>query len=306
MNIVTSRYDLPVGCGTHSEWRPPHLNGLVDVIWHFSGPTMNTLKRILPTGRVEILVNLGESYRIVAGAGTELLRTAWIGGLLTKPQIIEQPAWQNVLGIRMRPQAACALLATPMHEITGFQVALQDVIGHAAGELAERCGDAESIPQMFSRAAEWLSNRLREAPAVNAAIAWSATQIEQRGGSVPIAELRAVTGLSKTRLAASFREQIGVGPKLYARLIRFGRATERLQRGAGSLVDVALETGFYDQPHMNADFRELGGISPLEFIAARHPVGDGTTTRAGPPARVGSVEPVSRSTRHSPSRKAAA
>lgn len=308
VNIVTSRYDSPLGCGTHSEWRPPHLKGLVDVIWHFAGPTTTPYKRILPNGRVEILVNLGESYRIIKGAGTEVLRAAWIGGLLTSPQVIEQPARQNVLGIRMRPGAAFALLAMPMRELTGFQVTLHDVIGDAASELAERCAEAGSVSQVFSRAARWVADRVREAPAVDPAIAWSVARIEEQGGAVPIGELRERTGLSKTRLAASFRDQIGAAPKLYARLIRFGRVTEKLQRGAGSLVDVAIDAGFYDQPHMNAEFRELGGLSPLEFIAARYPVGDGTTAHAAPPAvQIGSLKQMNRvgAGPKSPNRKAA-
>jgi AraC-like DNA-binding protein len=39
--------------------------------------------------------------------------------------------------------------------------------------------------------------------------------------------------------------------------------------GADSLAGVALAAGYYDQPHMNAEFRELSGFSPREFLAAR-------------------------------------
>jgi AraC-like DNA-binding protein len=283
VTIVTSRYDSPLGVGTYSEWHPPNLRGLVDTVWHFSGPTTSPYKRILPNGRVELLVNLGESYRIIKGAGTPVLRAAWIGGLLTSPQVIEQPARQNVLGIRLYPTAAHTLLAVPMREITDLQVALDDLIDHAASELAERCAEAASVRQLFLCAARWMSERVSDARRIDPAIAWSAARIEAHGGVVPIAELRERIGLSKTRFAASFRDRIGVAPKLYARLVRFGRATEMLQRGAGSLVDVVLAAGFYDQPHMNAEFRELGGLTPLDFIAARHPVGDGTTARADPP-----------------------
>jgi methylphosphotriester-DNA--protein-cysteine methyltransferase len=283
VRIDTSRYDSPLGCGTYSEWRPLHLTGLVDVIWHFSGPTTSRYKRVLPTGRVEILVNLGDSYRIIKGAGTEVLRAAWIGGLLTSPQVIEQPARQNVLGIRMHPTAAFALLAVPMRQLTGFTLGLHDLMGRAAIELSERCAEAGSVRQLFRCVGKWISERVPPA-GIDPAIAWSVGRIEQHGGVVPIAELRERTGLSKTRLAASFRDQVGVAPKLYARLIRFQRVAEMLQKGIGSLVDVALQAGFYDQPHMNAEFRELAGLAPLDFIAARHPVGDGTTTRAEPPA----------------------
>ena len=78
-------------------------------------------------------------------------------------------------------------------------------------------------------------------------------------------------------MAATFREQLGLAPKLYARVVRFGRVLGMLQPGTEPLIEVALTAGYYDQPHMNADFRELGGLVPREFLAARHPVGDGTT-----------------------------
>ena len=30
---------------------------------------------------------------------------------------------------------------------------------------------------------------------------------------------------------------------------------------------MALEAGYYDQPHLNADFRELSGLTPASFAA---------------------------------------
>jgi hypothetical protein len=46
------------------------------------------------------------------------------------------------------------------------------------------------------------------------------------------------------------------------------------------LVDVALAAGSYDQPHFNADFRELTGLSPRELLAARHPSAELFSKRA--------------------------
>lgn len=49
--------------------------------------------------------------------------------------------------------------------------------------------------------------------------------------------------------------------------MRCWRARCRRQ-GAGSLADLAVTAGYYDQPHMNAEFRELSGLTPREFLAA--------------------------------------
>jgi AraC-like DNA-binding protein len=277
MKISILRNDTPLGSWIYGEWRPPHLAGLVEVVWYFKGPTSSVRKRVLPNGMVEMLVNFGEPYRTIAGAGPELLKTVWLSGLQSGPMVCEQPPRQDVMGVRLRPAGAYALLNEPMREISELVVDLEDIIGKAAIELAERCYCAVSVEERLRRAADWVGERVNRSRSVDPAIAWAARRIEQSGGAISIAELRERTGLSKTRLADAFRDQIGLAPKLYARVVRFHRAAAMLQKGAAPLIEVALAAGYYDQPHMNAEFRELSGLSPREFLAARYPTGDGNT-----------------------------
>jgi methylphosphotriester-DNA--protein-cysteine methyltransferase len=249
----------------------------VDLVWYFKGPTSSIRKRILPNGKIEMLVNFGEPYRTVQGHGPELLVKAWLAGLQTGPIVGEQPARQDVMGIRLSPPAAYALLARPMREISGTVVNLEDLVGRAANELVEKCHDAQSTEERVRRAVRWVAERVKTPRRFDPAVAWAARQIEQSNGGAPIFELREQTGLSKTRLAEMFREQIGLAPKLYARVIRFRRAATMLQKAAEPLSEIALAAGYYDQPHMNSEFRELSGLAPREFLAARFPNGDGYT-----------------------------
>jgi AraC-like DNA-binding protein len=277
MKISTLHNDTPLGSWIYSEWRPRRLAGLVEVIWYFKGPTSSARKRILPNGMVEMLVNFGEPYRTISGAGPEWLKKAWLAGLQSGPMVGEQPPRQDVMGVRMCPAGAYALLNGPMREISELVVDLEDLVGRAADELAERCYDATSVEGRLRRAADWVAERVMKSRGIDPAVAWAAGQIEQTGGAVSIAELRRQTGLSKTRLAEAFRDQIGLAPKLYARVVRFRRAAELLQKGASPLIEIALAAGYYDQPHMNAEFRDLSGLAPREFLAARYPTGDGNT-----------------------------
>jgi AraC-like DNA-binding protein len=277
MKISTLHNDTPLGSWIYSEWRPRRLAGYVEVVWYFKGPTSSARKRILPNGMVEMLVNFGEPYRTISGAGPEWLKKAWLAGLQSRPMVGEQPPRQDVMGVRMCPAGAYALLNGPMREISELVVDLEDLVGRAADELAERCYEAASVEERLRRAADWVAERVMKSRGIDPAVAWAAGQIEQSGGAVSIAELRRQTGLSKTRLAEAFRDQVGLAPKLYARVVRFRRAAELLQKGAEPLVEVALAAGYYDQPHLNAEFRELSGLSPGEFLAARYPTGDGYT-----------------------------
>ncbi len=272
--ILTLRNDSPRGRWTYCEWRPPQLTGLVDRIWQTEGTTTEERDRHFPEGTLELLVNVGgDRFELVEPTGTTTFATTWLCGQLLGPIVTVPPRRHTVLGIRLRPAGAYALLATPLRCVTGTVVELEDMIGPAAAELVARCREARSVEARFHIAAGWLAARMAGARTVDPAIAWAAAQIEKYRGDVPIARLRRETGLSKTRLAAAFRDQIGVPPKLYARLVRFRNALALVESGTGSLADVALATGYYDQPHFNADFRELTGLSPRELLVARYPSG---------------------------------
>lgn len=285
MRVETVRGDSPLGAFTYTSWRPPHLAGLVDLVWAYTGPTSHRRKRVFPNGRVEVLLNFAAPYRLDGGAGAEHCRVAWLGGLQEGPLVVEQPDRQDVVGVRLRPAGAYGLLRRPMRDVTGLSVDLADLIGPEAGELAERAAVPGSVAHRFAVVSEWLSRGLARTRGMDEAVAWAVARIDGSGGAVPVGELRARTGLSKARLAAVFREQVGLTPKRYARVVRLHRTLGVLQAGAMTLTEAALSCHYYDQAHMNAEFRALAGVTPRAFLAARHPVGDGTTAAEGPPRR---------------------
>jgi AraC-like DNA-binding protein len=273
-----------LGRWSYSVWRPPQLHGLIDHVWAYDGPSSHRLKRVFPNGRVEILLNFGDAYRLVEGAGARACGNAWLSGPQVGPIVLEQPAHQRVIGVRLRPAGAYAVIARPLRETTGLSLDLVDVVGAEASELLERCEEATSLERRFRVVAQWIGGCLARTRGMDRAVAWAVAQLDASGGAIPIAALRERTGLSETRLVEAFRDQVGLAPKLYGRLVRFHRALGQLQFARWvRLTDVALDAQFYDQAHMNAEFRTLGGVTPRAVLAARHPVGDGSTISEGPP-----------------------
>jgi AraC-like DNA-binding protein len=245
----------------------------VERISFFEGTLTFPRERVFPDGRIELNLQLGEPHRLVSGERSEPFPAACLSGLAPQSFVIEAPPGGcRVLGVRLSPAGAYALLARPLSELTGITVALQDLFGPAAAELMERCQEAADGEEILRVAADWIADRIARSPAADPAIAWTAAQIERRAGAVSISELRERTGLSKARLATVFREQIGLPPKHYARLHRFRHALDLLHRREEPLAEVALAAGYYDQPHMNAEFREMAGLTPGELLAAvRYP-----------------------------------
>jgi AraC-like DNA-binding protein len=273
-HIRTSHVDGPFGRWTQAEYRPPHLAGMVDRIWYFDGVVSLPRERVFPNGMLELIVQFDEPHRQaepeLPGRYPPLCAT----GLITRPFVIEAPRGRcRVMGICLHPVGAYALLRLPLSEIGDLTVDLRDLAGRAAAELAERCHTASSDAERVRMASRWLEARLVRGPRAHPAVSWTAAQIAHQPGA-SIAALRAVTGISPTRLATLFREQVGVTPKRFARLHRFRRALEMLHEGAHALADLALRAGYYDQPHFAREFREMAGLTPSEFLSSlRYPSG---------------------------------
>ena len=65
-------------------------------------------------------------------------------------------------------------------------------------------------------------------------------------------------------MVARFRDEIGLPPKVVARVLRFERAREL----AGTMPwgELAYECGFSDQSHLIAEFRRITGRTPGTFL----------------------------------------
>jgi transcriptional regulator GlxA family with amidase domain len=93
--------------------------------------------------------------------------------------------------------------------------------------------------------------------------------VVQTGGRLQVGDLADEVGWSRRHLIARFRLQVGVPPKMLSRIVRFGGLLRRLDAPARpGLSQLATEAGYYDQAHMNRDFREFTGTTPTDFAAA--------------------------------------
>lgn len=270
------RVDSVAGCWTHAEWRPGQADGLgwaVQRIWDFEGRAAAPRERVFPNGAVELIVQLDAPHSDVIGDRVVPSPATCVTGVFTRAFVIQAPPTPSrVLGIRLHPPGAWALLTQPLDELADTTCDLSTLLGPTAARLAERCHDAGSGAERIRRVVEWLRRHLPREGAprpLDALVRHVAREIVDSGGAVRIADLRERAGISASRLTGAFRHQIGLTPKHYARIVRFSHALSRLDRPDARLADIALRSGYYDQPHMNADFREIAGISPGEYLRAR-------------------------------------
>lgn len=74
-------------------------------------------------------------------------------------------------------------------------------------------------------------------------------------------ELANMVGISGSRLSHIFTDQVGVSLRFLSSWFRLKLAAIYLSQGA-SMVESALEAGFYDQSHFSNEFKRMFGLSP--------------------------------------------
>ncbi|MFZ5544560.1 MAG: helix-turn-helix domain-containing protein [Pseudomonadota bacterium] len=268
--------DGPLGRWVSAQWRPGALAHVVSLLWSFDGALNMARERVFPDGSVELIVHLGARYRsVLDDRHRDGYPTLCFTGLRMQPEVVQAPAGRTtVVGVRLTPLGAQALLRGAHTEACGLTLDLHDVLGPMARALADALADARGPLGQLRAAARWVAARLREAAPVDPAVRWVYEQIMATRGCAPIGTLCERAGVSPTKLPARFRALVGVTPKQFARIARFRHALALLGAPSASplLADVAAQAGYVDQPHFNAEFRALAGMSPGAYLhALRYP-----------------------------------
>jgi AraC-like DNA-binding protein len=175
---------------------------------------------------------------------------------------------QHGLEVKLAPFAVRSLLGVPARELAGRVVPLDALVG---GELTERLADAPGWRERFGLLDAAFAARLRRPPP-DVLFAWR--RLAASHGGVSIAGLADELGWSRRHFGERFREHVGLAPKPAARVLRFRRALTLLERDDGArLAEIAASCGYYDQAHLNRDFRAFAGSAPGDHLGRRLPQG---------------------------------
>lgn len=93
--------------------------------------------------------------------------------------------------------------------------------------------------------------------------------------NISLSQLASVADLSRFYLLRVFRNQMGVPPHEYQTQVRITHARKLLRKGY-SILDAALETGFFDQSHFSRNFKRITGRTPGQYLSESNIVQDTT------------------------------
>ena len=237
------------------------------------------VRREVPTGDVTLIISPDSELRLpdVRGEGRPpARRRSFVAALHDTYALVEHDGYQHGIEVRLTPLGAHALFGLSMHELTNRVVELDDVLGRGADELVGRLWDAAGWESRFDLLDHLIGARVEQARAPSEGVAWAWWRLRETRGRAAVGSLATELGWSHRRLIAGFREQVGMPPKTIGRVLRFENVSRTLMgTPEPRLAEVAFDCGYYDQAHLNRDFRDFAGTTPSAFLAARLPAGGG-------------------------------
>jgi AraC-like DNA-binding protein len=235
-------------------------------------------RRELPSARVVMIVNLGEPIRVSAPgqSGWSEQAVGFVAGLHDTYALTETGGAQAGMQIDLTPVGAHLLLGLPMDELAQRVVTLEELFGVDGLLLREAMAEAPGWLERFALVDDFLLGLLDDARSPVPSVTRALHRLHESGGTVPVGAVAAEIGCSRRHLISRFREQVGVTPKLLARIMRFQRVVALVDaRTSMGWAEIAQACGYYDQAHMIRDFNQFAGGPPSEFARRRLPDGGG-------------------------------
>jgi AraC-like DNA-binding protein len=253
---------------------PPPLSDFIERFWICSDATPHPRERILPSGTIELVVNLREDeVRIYDPSHPDRCTRrsgAILSGAYSRFFVIDPSQHASILGVHFRPGGAFPFLGAPVGELADAHVDLQDLWGRPAAELRERLCGAATAAERFSLVEKALLSRLRRSPERHGAVPVALDAFEPAGMAGVGTRVRDVArraGLSQRRFIQVFAAEVGMTPKLYSRVRRFQQARKRAGNAAApDWARIAVDCGYFDQSHLIRDFLEFSGHSPADYL----------------------------------------
>ncbi len=175
--------------------------------------------------------------------------------------------------IHFAPTGLYTLLGVPMDGLTDAGIDASRLFGaQATADLHDELADAAGLATRARIADRFLlarrMRRLEPASGASRAVAAALAHMRRWPGMDRAETLAARSGLSDRQFRRLFGEQIGIAPKRYARMLRFEAAVAAKAAAPDRpWTDIAHDLGWFDQAHMDKDFRALAGVPPSLHLA---------------------------------------
>lgn len=169
----------------------------------------------------------------------------------------------KTVGVCLQPHSLPSLFGLSAHELTDECLDIKLISAPLIDQLVHTTSVAGQIDLLSS----FLSRQVqRMNKPIDSLTTCVLTRLIESKGNASLPELHRSLRISERSLERKFDQQVGISPKLFARLCRFQSSLAQLNEGnLTKLSDIAYENGYADQSHFIRSFREFTGYTPSQY-----------------------------------------
>ena len=168
-------------------------------------------------------------------------------------------------GIFLKPFASWQLFRIPPAQFADQALEAHAVFGPWITELWLKLAECQTFCDRVRLATETLMPFADHATPQTRTMA-TAESILQIHSGMRIEQLARDSCMTIRTFERKFVGEMGLSPKLFARLRRFQMALDRKRALGTRWLDVAHDLGYFDQMHMVKEFRAFGGEAPSRLL----------------------------------------
>lgn len=238
---------------SHYYWKIDSL--LPDISHFYSFRTNNEAKLTLaiPDGCVDILFDCHSQFPTARICGTTLeARDAFLSGE------------RHYFGVRFKAGVIPNFLDAYADDIPNNEFNFLDAVPKGK-VLFNKIVEEQDFESKISVFLQHFGHRLVRK--ISTATSAALQGIHAAKGNIRIDQLACLTGYSCRTIQRQFKQDIGLTPKIFSRIVRCQSALNHIHDvGAGSYGDMSYELGFSDQSHFLREFKRFSGKTPAHYF----------------------------------------
>lgn len=223
----------------------------------------NLENRVLPNSSFAIVFTIRGQISYINNEKFTNLPSTIISGVRKSVRNIGYQKGSKSIIVMFTEVGISSFFKEPLFELFERSVSLDNFVDkNGIIEIEEKLNSEISDLERIKIIEQFLFSQLYKTE-IDLLIEKSISEIYSSNGNLKIKELSQKLFISQDAFEKRFRKIVGSTPKQFSSIIRLKSIT-KIQK-PNSLIDLALENGFYDQSHFNREFKTFTGLTPTEF-----------------------------------------
>lgn len=174
----------------------------------------------------------------------------------------------GIIGATLKPSALWHWLKKPVAFLVNKAVPSQVLFGERFSSIANTIKNSRNHEQRIELLNTFYMNLVSQTDYKPGLVEVALDEIFKNKGCVNIQQLLSRTGFKERSLQKAFKNQVGISPMQYARIIRFNNIFVEISKknDEHDLSFLSLFYNYYDASHLNKDFKNYCGEAPSTFL----------------------------------------